>query len=480
MCAKIREPSAAGHFYPGEKNKLSELLDEILNELNKKKNYKTVRALIVPHASYTFSGLTAARAFSYVTLNSIQRVIIIGPSHHIGFHGISIAPYDLYRTPLGDVDVDQSACDDLFDSDPLFTRNEQAHRFEHSLEVELPFIQKIAPESKIIPLVTGDLSLPEARKVAEKLRAWWDTNTLVVISSDFTHYGKHFRFCPFSVDLASKGLEKLDQGAIQHILGKDTEGFVKYVQETGATICGRIPITIFLALLEATVLPMDAHLIDYTNSGKILKDYTNSVSYASILTDNDPSVDRLVSPLTLKTRDKQILLNLAHDAIASKFNNQEILFPGDAPAYLFEKGSVFVTLRIQGELRGCIGCINAEDSFIHSVIKNARSAAFEDPRFPPLSLEDLDQVAVEIACLGLPRSISTIEEINLGKHGIILEQKNHRAVFLPQVPIEHQWDKETTLENLSLKAGLSKTAWCQQGVTFSIFETVSFKDPDNS
>ena len=476
MSPKVREPTAAGRFYPGEKIQLIELLDKILNEPSDKKHYKSVKAVIVPHASYSFSGLTAARAFSYLNLNSIRRAIIIGPSHHIGFHGISIAPYDLYRTPLGDVDVDQRACDDLFCSDKLFTRNEEAHRYEHSLEVELPFIQKIAPESTIVPLVTGDMSLPEAREVANRILTWWDADTLIVISSDFTHYGKQFGFCPFSTNLASEGLEKLDQGAIYHILKKDTEGFAKYVQETGATICGHIPITILLALLEMTRLPMDAHLIDYTNSGKILNDYTNSVSYASLLTDNTKEIDSSVRPHKLTTWEKQFLLKLARDAIASQFNDKEVNIPDDTPKHLFERGSVFVTLCIDGGLRGCIGCIKAENPLIYCVIKNAKNAAYEDPRFPPLSLEEFAKVTIEISCLDQPRSIDNVGEFVLGKHGIILEQKNLRAVFLPQVPVEHQWDKETTLENLSLKAGLSKTGWCQQGVTFSVFETTSFSD----
>ena len=474
MFPKVRKPAAAGHFYPNDRGRLMEFLDQSLYESSDETFYNSVNAVIVPHAGYRFSGRIAARAFSQVNLNSVRRAIIIGPSHHVGFHGVSIAPYDSYRTPLGDIDVDVMACDNLFNSNQLFTHNEEAHRYEHSLEVELPFLQKIAPESKIIPLVTGELSLKEAREIANELLVWWDADTLVVISSDFTHYGEQFGYCPFSKKIASEKLEKLDQGAICHILQKDTEGFVNYVEKTGATICGRIPITILLALLETTTLALEAHLIDYTNSGKILNDYTSSVSYASILTNNSHHVEEVVSPFNLTKRDKQVLLKLARDTIACKLKGESVDLPCDAPAYLYERGTVFVTLRIDGKLRGCIGSIHTENSLIDSVIRHAGNAAFDDPRFSPLSPEEFRRITIEIACLSELRPINTIQQFILGKHGIILKQGNNRAVFLPQVPIEHKWDKETTLENLALKAGLNKTAWCQQRTTFFVFETVSF------
>ena len=478
MSLKVRKPVVAGRFYPGEKSKLTDLLDQIFLESTDQKFYKSVNAVIVPHAGYAISGRIAARAFAHVNLNGIQRVIVIGPSHHVGFHGISVAPYDSYRTPLGDVDVDVSACNHLYCSDQLYTRYEEAHRYEHSLEVELPFIQRIAPESKIIPLVTGDLSLQEIREAATRLHDLWDTSTLLVISSDFTHYGEQFGYCPFSKKKASKSLEKLDQGAIHHILQKDTDGFVNYIQETGATICGRIPITILLALMEKCVISAEPHLIDYTNSGKILNDYTNSVSYASILTDNEQGLQYLDASLSLTKKDKQFLLKLARDAIAAKLNNEVVQISDGASQYLYKSGSVFVTLRIDGKLRGCIGSIKPEGSLIDNVIRNAQNAAYDDPRFRPLPADELHKITIEIACLRMSKDITTLDQIILGKHGIILEKEDRRAVFLPQVPIEYGWDKETTLENLSLKAGLNKTAWYQQGTKFSIFETVSFCDDD--
>ena len=474
MSTKVRAPTAAGRFYPGKKSQLLQFLNQIFCQTKDEASYHAVSALIVPHASYEFSGLTAARAFSCINPRSLERVVIIGPSHYIAFHGISIAPYDLYRTPLGDICVDISVCDSLFCSNELFIHHEEAHIYEHALEVELPFIQKIAPDCKIIPLITGDLSLYETRVIADRLLHLWDPGTLIVISSDFTHYGQQFGYCPFTKQIASESLEKLDHGAIQYILQKDAQGFADYVTKTGATICGRIPITILLALLEKSVQPAELHLVEYTNSGKILNDYTNSVSYASILADDHLHSQEFDSPIRLTKTDKRLLLKLAHDAIAARLRNETVQLGSNIPNYLYNKGNIFVTIRIGDRLRGCIGCIKTDEAIINNVIKNAENAAFEDPRFPPLTHEEFDKITIEISYLTPPRRISSVAEIVIGKHGIILEMGSHRAVFLPQVAIEQEWDKETTLENLSLKAGLNRAGWYQQGVLFFIFETISF------
>ena len=481
MSLKVREPAAAGRFYPGEKDELLRFLNESLFQPYHRGEpfYKSVNALIVPHAGYSFSGPTAARAFSYINPGAIERAIIIGPSHYVGFHGISIAPYDSYRTPLGDIQLDSPACDTLVCSSELFTRNEEAHRYEHSLEVELPFVQIIAPECKIIPLVTGDLSLNEVRKIANELHDYWDlNNTLLIISSDFTHYGKQFGYCPFSEQVASEGIEKLDGGAIDRILENDTNGFDDYVKKTGATICGRIPITILLALIEKSVKPAENHLIDYTSSGRILNDYTNSVSYVSILADN-MLLEQPSTAHKLTKQDKKFLLELACYVIASKLNDEAVVLPDDVPHYLYDKGNVFVTLRVGNQLRGCIGSIETDDTILENVIKNAENAAFGDPRFLPLTPDEFTKISIEISCLTQPKHIRSVREIILGRHGVILENGSQRAVFLPQVAIEQGWDRDTMLENLSLKAGLGNTGWYKEGTSFSTFETISFSTNDS-
>ncbi len=277
MNTNVREAAVAGQFYPGSPAELNRFLDGALDSASAD---DAVRALIVPHAGYVYSGATAGKGFSKVRPGNFQRALIIAPTHRHAFSGLSVAPFTAYRTPLGELEVDRAACERL-QQHPLVVSIAAAHRHEHSLEVELPFIQRLAPNAGIIPLVCGQLSGPEMRELAEALVQEWDNDTLVVISSDFTHYGGHFGYFPFPVNAAAGKLKELDGGAIDRILAKDAAGFADYVEKTGATICGRQPIGILLEMI-GQVEELELELLDYTTSGSMSGDFSSSVSYAAI------------------------------------------------------------------------------------------------------------------------------------------------------------------------------------------------------
>lgn len=281
----IRKSAVAGQFYDGEKSSLEMDIERLFakcSDISGKFPDTKVRAFISPHAGYVYSGQTAAKVFSLIKDFDYQRAIVIAPSHRVPFSGLAVADYSAYNTPLGDVPVDTETCRILYDT-PAVTELKSAHEYEHALEVQLPFLQKTKPELRIVPLICGQINQESAKFAAQALLPYWNSDNLWIISSDFTHYGHSFNYVPFSENI-SANLKKLDLGAVDKIVGLNSKGFSDYVDETGATICGRNPIKLLLKTIELSS-PDDkviSHLVDYTTSGELTGDYSHCVSYAGI------------------------------------------------------------------------------------------------------------------------------------------------------------------------------------------------------
>lgn len=279
----VREAAVAGQFYPDHPGELRDRLDQMLLAGEGPAPGLPVIGFVAPHAGYAYSGETAGMAFAAVAGRSFRRVIILAPSHGCAFNGVSAAPFQAYRTPLGELTVDAEAAERLAADSGLFCRLPEAHLDEHAVEVQLPFIQHCLPACPILPLVCGRLDLAAVRAAAVAIDGLWREDSLLVVSSDFTHYGDRFGYLPFPVQDAPKRLQELDEGAIQPIVAGDTEGFLRYVSRTGATICGRTPIAIMLAMSELAGRTVEMSLRHYTTSAAVVGDYRNSVSYAAIM-----------------------------------------------------------------------------------------------------------------------------------------------------------------------------------------------------
>lgn len=279
MTTLVRDPAVAGSFYPDTPARLNAFLD---GHLFPPATVRAVRGLIVPHAGYQYSGPTAAEGFSQVPAEGFKRAIVIAPSHRVGFAQIAVAPFRAFRTPLGDFAEDEAACAALAAASPLYRFEARPHFQEHALEVELPFLQRLAPAAQLVPLVCGQLELPAIIAAAKALAPFWDPDTLLVASSDFTHYGEAFDYVPFPRREAGPAIERLDRGAIDRIVAGDPEGFWQYVEKTGATICGRVPIALLLATRRLACPGTMLELLAYTSSGQQCGDYSHSVSYAAI------------------------------------------------------------------------------------------------------------------------------------------------------------------------------------------------------
>lgn len=264
-------------WYEGSPESLMNQINSFFSKIKESEVKGRIWALIVPHAGYTYSGQAAAYGYKLLQNQDYQRIIIMGPSHYIGFHGISFSKFDCYKSPIGVMEIDQAAYKSL-SQNPLFTLIEKADEREHSLTIQVPFLQKTVSKAKIVPLIVGELKKEDYEKVAKSILSIMDDKTLIVVSSDFTHYGFNFRYMPFRNNV-KENIRKLDFGAIDKIIDRDFKGFLEYQEQTGATICGYRPIVILLKMLPEHV---KGKVLKYYTSGDLMGDYRSSVSYACI------------------------------------------------------------------------------------------------------------------------------------------------------------------------------------------------------
>lgn len=487
---KIVSPSSlAGKWYDADAEALSKQIDGFFQKADVKP-ISNVIALILPHAGYRFSGQIAAGALKAAD-KKYERIVVIGPSHTAYMEEmLSVPRVTHYETPLGQVPLDVGFINKLLEY-PVFRSMPYAHKEEHSVQIELPLLQYNHKDFKLVPIVAGHCSLETIRKAGSILKSLVDEQTLVIASSDFVHYGPRFSYVPFKNNVAEQ-IKKVDMGAYEHIANLDCEGFLKYKQTTGATICGYVPVAILLSILEKPVKP---HLIKYATSGELTGDYKHSVSYLSAAFSGawPKSQATALKPGNpeLSENDKKQLLVLARKTIIHYLQKKHVPEPSELGITISEAMKVpraaFVTLKkiafLQksaeekpqkvSQLRGCIGDIFPRRPLYKSIIGNAINAAVNDRRFRPVTITECSDIKIEISALTAPKPIASPDEIRIGIDGVVLNKNGRSAVYLPQVAPEQDWDLSQTLTNLSLKAGLAGDAW-KKGASFLVFQAVVF------
>ena len=473
----------AGQWYPADKAQLEADLESYFAKAPAQLP-ENVHALILPHAGYPYSGPIAAAAVKSVAGETFSRVIVMGPSHGLPMQNVANVPdVTHYATPLGEVPLDVELINAL-KKYPQFRTIRGADETEHSVQIEIPLLQHALGEFTLVPIVVGQLDEPTTREMGRILAGLIDANTLVVASSDFTHYGPRFGYVPFKDDLAAN-LKKLDMGAWDAIANKDLEAFAQYIDKTGATICGRNPIGILLAMLPKD---FEAHQVAYDTSGNLTGDYENSVSYLSAAFSGAwPAGENVAAPAAAPTgllsdEDKALLLKLARGVLEEHVTNggdatPETLGIKLTPGMQRVMGA-FVTLNENGELRGCIGEIFPRRPLYKAVMDHAVNAAVNDPRFQPVKADELPRIEMDISALTEPRPVAGYNDIVIGKHGMVLEKGGRSAVFLPQVAPEQGWTLDETLSHLARKAGLPPDAW-KDGASFTVFEAIVFSEKDS-
>jgi MEMO1 family protein len=465
---------------------------------------RPVLAIIAPHAGYMYSGAAAAHSYKALAGQPIKRVFLLGPSHRVPLEGAALPLAKTFQTPLGDLPVDENVVSRL-KKYPAFIVSEEVHKVEHSLEMQLPFIKEALGNVKIVPIVIGKLNNEaEARLIAEYLRSQIAPGDLVIVSSDFTHFGPRYDYQPFTRNIKDN-LRKLDSRAFSYINNCNLAGFMQFHNETHDTICGFYPICVLMSLLPATA---HSSLLEYYTSSDVTQDDPdNSVSYMAIAFSGGSWAKSTAQPVSLSLEEQKSLLKLSRTTLEAFVNGKPLPAPPKEgiklTSALRSNRGVFVTLykhaagtggtsmpaansktsaslhdstvRHKHALRGCIGYIWPLKPLHQAVIDNTVSACSKDLRFTPVEPHELKDIEIEISVLTPPRRVPSYQNIALGKDGIVMYKDGHQSVFLPFVPTEFGWNLEKTLEQLSLKAGLSEDAW-KSGAEFDVFQAQVFEE----
>ena len=461
---KIRRSAIAGSWYTANKSALSKEMERYLDQAKNISKNREVNALIVPHAGYAYSGKCAAYSYKQLEGKKINRVFILAPSHYAAFKGVSIADVDAYETPLGFVLLDKKIVLEL-QKNPLIGNVSQAHIREHSLEIQLPFLQTILSNFVIVPLIIGDVSPDDAITIGKLIAEKIGPDDIIIASGDFTHYGSAFGYMPFKSNI-SESITKLDTEFLDLILAKDTNGIFDYVRKTGITCCGKWVFAVLTAALPENTI---GEKLCYYKSGDMENDYQHSVSYAAAEfytiqktkngEDEMKQKNNDAAPLT--EEEKKSLLKIARDTLTMHVEGKgkPDLTNYNLTPRLKEKAGAFVTLHKKGQLRGCIGYIEGVAPLAETVRENACNASTEDRRFPPVQSSELKDIDIEVSVMSPLSKIDSPEDVIAGKHGVILKKGWQQGVFLPQVATEQGWDRETFLKHLGLKAGLDMNAY---------------------
>ena len=445
-----RPAAVAGSFYPDDPIALKRTLADLLANVKPGGVSRPPKALIVPHAGYIYSGAIAASAYARIAAlrGRIRRVVLLGPTHRVYVRGMALPDADRFATPLGEITLDREGMQSLADL-PQVTMNSAAHQLEHSLEVQLPFLQQVLGDFLLLPLAVGEASATEVAQVLE--RVWGGDETLIVVSSDLSHY------------LPDAMARRIDRATADAILALNPH--LNHEQACGATPINGL-------LLAAQQHGLQAIALDLRNSSDTAGDPERVVGYAAFAFHESAASDH--------ADDEQgsTLLKLARSEIG-KHLGHTLPSPSDAP-WLAEHGACFVTLTQQGELRGCIGSLEAHRPLGADVRANAVAAAFRDPRFMPLSREEFNDIRVEVSVLSPAEQMAAGSEedawasLRPGVDGVIFEYEQYRSTFLPQV-----WEQlpqpAEFLAHLKRKAGLPMDFWADN-VRLSRYSVSKWKE----
>ena len=461
----VRPATQAGRFYESDARILSHEVDSLLARHAKDGTFDSVAALIVPHAGYYFSGNVAASA--YARLNpekSYKRIFLLGPSHHEWLDGASVnSEADYYATPLGEVKVDREVARQLIEADSIFSYQPKAHDREHCLEVQLPFLQRKFKEvPPIVPIIISTNDFAKLKQMAEVLKPWFTDENLFIISSDFSHYPSYADAC----EVDAKTGKAVESGDVGQFIAAIESNARSGIRNLATSACGEFPIITLMLMLDGRC--QMKHLM-YQNSGDIDDhDHSRVVGYHSFAI-----VRGEERGFSLSDEDKRTLKKIAYESIKDSLDDKPISMFNAQCSMLNEKCGAFVSLHKQGRLRGCIGHFG-EDTPLHEIVAEmARAAAFEDPRFSPVSRGELDDLDIEISVLTPMRRIQSLDEFELHKHGIYIRKGYRSGTFLPQVADEVNWTKEEFVGHCSQdKAGLGWNGW--RDAELFVYEAIVF------
>jgi AmmeMemoRadiSam system protein B/AmmeMemoRadiSam system protein A len=451
--AKVRPAAVAGSFYPADPNALAKMVDGFLAKAAPP-SLPDVVALVAPHAGYEYAGQVAAYSYALLKGRRFDRVVVVSPSHYEAFGFSSVYDGAAYSTPLGQVPVDRAFAAKLATGSKLIRLSGLGHtptrdKPEHALEDQLPFLQRVLGQFQLVPIVMGDQSYENCRALGLALaKLIPGTNTLIVASSDLSHYH------PYADAV------KLDHKTLKAIEEWDYLSMARNFESRVWEACGGGPIVAAMIASER-LGASQAKVLDYANSGDTSGDKTRVVGYGAVAFVKAPArAAASEAPFSLSQREKDELLNIARRSVESSVRDhkQYEYSPVGFETLAQERGA-FVTLKEKGQLRGCIGYVAPIKPLYITVRDVAAFAALRDTRFRPVSTSELGALQYEISVLSPLHRVLDINEIRVGQHGLIMKRGDTEGLLLPQVPVEEKWDLATFLEQTCYKAGLPKNAW---------------------
>ncbi len=435
---ETRQPAVAGMFYTDDASSLRQQVGDFLR--NAKPAHHVPKAVIAPHAGYVYSGPVAGSAYAAVTAlrDRINRVVLLGPAHRVAVNGVAASSAGAFASPLGEVPVDRETIARLVDDMDFVFYMDEAHALEHSLEVQLPFLQSALDRFALLPFAVGGAHPAQIEQLLERL--WGGEETLIVISSDLSHYHDYTTAQQLDRYTTSR-IEQLDPASL-----------------TGEHACGQIPVRGLLR--AATRHHLHVETLDVRNSGDTAGPRDQVVGYGAY------SFFESTPEHSLSTDERTRLTELAQQSVKHGLDHGDPLpvTLDDWPESLQSLQASFITIKKNGDLRGCIGSLEASRPLVEDVAHNAYAAAFHDPRFSRVVHDELRELSIHISVLSAPEPISfatqqdLLDQLRPGIDGLVLSDGNHRGTFLPSV-WESIPERNSFLQQLKRKAGLDAHYW---------------------
>ena len=462
----VRPATQANRFYTGDAQELAQEVDSFLKRHSEQPKFDKLAAVIVPHAGYYYSGNVAATAYQSIPAKPYKRIFLLGPSHHEWLDGASVnTEADYYATPLGNVKVDRETALKLTE-DSVFSYRPEAHDREHCLEVQLPFLQRLFTKSvpPIVPIIISTNDFQKLQQMADVLKPYFNDENLFIISSDFSHYPTYDN--AYEVDTRSG--KAIESGNVEEFIAAIEKNARSGKPNLATSACGQFAIITLMLMLDQNYEVK--HLL-YQNSGDISGERNRVVGYHAFAFLRSDSTD-----FVLTSEDKRILKDIALQSIRDSLDGKKATAPSSIfplTSSLRSKCGAFVSLHKHGRLRGCIGHFG-DDVPLHEIVAAmARAAAFEDPRFSPVTRDELDDLDIEISVLTPMRRIQSLDEFELHRHGIYIRKGYRSGTYLPQVADEVNWTKEEFVSHCAQdKAGLGWNGW--RDAELYVYEAIVF------
>lgn len=466
----VRKAAFAGTFYPGSESALKRQLQELFEEANKKiDTKKPLKALIAPHAGFVFSGKVAASAYNQIPEGAnYQRVFVLASSHSYHFNGAAVYSRGNYSTPLGRIETDVETAEHLIQNSAWFKDKPEVHVNEHSLEVQLPFLQyKLKNNFKLVPIIIGTNEVQICRNIAESLKPYLIPENLFVVSTDLSHYPAYSD----AKMVDGNTLNAITKNNVPTLLDVLDTNASKGIENLATSLCGWTSVITLLYMIEKQDVSIEK--IDYQNSGDSKKygDKERVVGYGALAVYDNEDL------FFISSEEKQILLKTARESIVNSFekSKRKSHSTGKLKGILGKEAGAFVSIYINKKLRGCIGGFAREGNPLLELVQQMAVSAASDRRFDPVKKEELENMNLEISVLSPLKKIDSIDEIELGKHGIYIKKGMFSGTFLPQVATKTGWNLAEFLGKCSRdKAGIGWDGW--KTADIFVYEAEILKD----